>query len=214
MRNRFDRQLGTLQNELHLMGSQIEQAIELAVAALNERNLEKAKEAIVFDEAIDSQEKKIENLCFQILLSQQPVASDLRTISAALKMVTDMERIGDQASDIGEIAQFLSKSDGKINLGHITDMAKETTVMVFSALEAFGEKDLKKAAQVIAMDDRVDELFVTVKGEVIRMIQQDSHSGSQAIDMLMIAKYFERIGDHATNIAEWVIYSITGELPG
>lgn len=213
MRNRFDRQLGTLHNELHLMGSQIEQAIELAVAALSEQDLEKAKQAIAFDKHIDEQEKKIENLCFQILLSQQPVAGDLRTISAALKMVTDMERIGDQASDIGEIAQFLSKSELPIHLGHITDMARETTVMVFGALEAFGEKDLKKAAQIIAMDDKVDELFLTVKDEVIRLVQQDSRASNQAMDMLMIAKYFERIGDHATNIAEWVIYSITGELP-
>ncbi len=210
MRNRFDQQLVSLNNELIEMGSLIEQAIEMAVAALVRQDVERANKAIAFDEEIDRQEKTVENLCLKLLLQQQPVAKDLRLISAALKMITDMERIGDHASDISEITILLSKKPYIKNLDHIQKMAKETTLMVVNSIDAFVNKDMEGAKEVIKQDDVVDELFTTVKKDLIDLITKDSSNGEQAADLLMIAKYFERIGDHATNIAEWVIFSITG----
>lgn len=210
MRNRFDKQLVTLNNELIQMGSLIEQAIEMAVAALVRQDVSRAKEAIAFDEEIDRQEKTIENLCLKLLLQQQPVAKDLRLISSALKMITDMERIGDHAADISEITILLSKDPYKKNLEYIQSMAKETTMMVVNSIEAFVNKDVELANAVIKQDDKVDELFIKVKRDIIDMIAKNPTDGEQATDLLMIAKYFERIGDHATNIAEWVIFSITG----
>ncbi len=210
MRNRFDQQLVSLNNELIEMGSLIEQAIEMAVAALVRQDVERANKAIAFDEEIDRQEKTVENLCLKLLLQQQPVAKDLRLISAALKMITDMERIGDHASDISEITILLSKKPYIKNLDHIQKMAKETTLMVVNSIDAFVNKDMEGAKKVIKQDDVVDELFTTVKKDLIDLITKDSSNGEQAADLLMIAKYFERIGDHATNIAEWVIFSITG----
>ena len=211
MRNRFDRQLKKLNDELIDMGSMIEKSIEKALVALVTQNVEKAQEVIAFDLEIDRQEREIESLCMKLLLQQQPVARDLRLISSALKMITDMERIGDQAADIAELAIFMAEKPYIKELKHITQMGQETMVMVVTSVDAFVEKDLQKAQEVLAHDDIVDQLFDAVKSELIEMIHQDKEIGEQATDLLMVAKYFERIGDHATNIAEWVIYSITGE---
>ena len=210
MRNRFERQLGSLNSELIEMGKLIEEAIEMAIRALIKQDVELAKKVIAFDEEINHQESKIETLCLKLLLQQQPVASDLRLISSALKMITDMERIGDQAADIAEMTIALAGMPYIKNLEHIQQMAKETTFMVVKSIEAFVEKDLDLAKSVIGMDDNVDKLFSDIKKEVISIINQKPELGEQATDLLMIGKYFERIGDHATNIAEWVIFSITG----
>ncbi|MGN0353086.1 MAG: phosphate signaling complex protein PhoU [Roseburia sp.] len=214
MRNRFDRQLEELNNELIEMGSLIEQAIEMGVSALVKQDVEKAQKAITFDNEIDHQEKEIESLCMKLLMQQQPVAKDLRLISAALKMITDMERIGDHAADISEMTILMSDSSyekNEMNIDVIKEMAKETTNMVIKSVDAFVNKDLELARYVIGRDDIVDDLFVKFKKALIEMINVNVKNGEQATDMLMVAKYFERIGDHATNIAEWVIYSITGE---
>ena len=211
MRNRFDRQLKKLNDELIDMGSMIEKSIEKALVALVTQNVEKAQEVIAYDLEIDRQEREIESLCMKLLLQQQPVARDLRLISSALKMITDMERIGDQAADIAELAIFMAEKPYIKELKHITQMGQETMVMVVTSVDAFVEKDLEKAQEVLAHDDIVDQLFDAVKSELIEMIHQDKEIGEQATDLLMVSKYFERIGDHATNIAEWVIYSITGE---
>lgn len=211
MRNRFDRQLKMLNDELIEMGSMIEQAIEQSLVALITQDQEKAREVIAFDGEIDRQEREIESLCMKLLLQQQPVARDLRLISAALKMITDMERIGDQAADIAELAALMAQKPYRRELKHISHMGRETMGMVNSSVDAFVEKDLEKARAVLKHDDVIDRLFDTVKSELISLIHEDMENGEQATDLLMVAKYLERIGDHATNIAEWVIYSITGE---
>ena len=211
MRNRFDRQLKTLNDELIEMGNMIEKSIEKALVALITQNVEKAKKVIAYDAEIDRQEREIESLCMKLLLQQQPVASDLRLISSALKMITDMERIGDQAADIAELAIFMADKPYIKDLKHINQMGQETMVMVVSSVDAFVEKDLQKAQKVLEHEDIVDELFNEIKKELIEMIHVNKDIGEQAADLLMVAKYFERIGDHATNIAEWVIYSITGK---
>lgn len=213
MRNRFDRQLVQLNNELIEMGGMIEKAISDTVKALVNQDIELASNVIEYDEEIDHQEREIEQLCLKLLLQQQPVAKDLRLISAALKMITDMERIGDHATDISEITIELSKESYIKKLDHIQQMAKETMVMLVQSVEAFVNKDMDKAKTVIVHDDVVDDLFNKVKAELIAMIHEDVNAGEQASDLLMAAKYFERIGDHATNISEWVIFSITGQHP-
>ena len=210
MRNRFERQLEQLNNELIQMGNLIEHAIEMAVSALVKQDTDKAKEAIEFDTEIDRQEKEIENLCMKLLLQQQPVAKDLRLISSALKMITDMERIGDHAADISEMTLLMAGTPYIVMPQKIQGMAKETTDMVIKSIEAFVNDDIDLALEVIEQDDVVDNLFLDVKQELIMLINKSAESGEQATDILMVAKYFERIGDHATNIAEWVIYSITG----
>lgn len=211
MRNRFDSQLDMLNNELIKMGELIEKAIGMAVTALIKQDIELANNAINFDEEIDQQEKEIENICLKLLLHQQPVARDLRLISSALKMITDMERIGDHAADISEITILMSKEPYISKLDHIQSMAKETTVMVMKSIEAYVQKDIAIAKDVIESDDTVDFLFDSIKKEIIELIAKNPNDGEQATDLLMVAKYFERIGDHATNIAEWVIFSITGK---
>ena len=213
MRNRFDRQLVQLNNELIEMGGMIEKAISDTVKALVNQDIELASNVIEYDEEIDHQEREIEQLCLKLLLQQQPVAKDLRLISAALKMITDMERIGDHATDISEITIELSKESYIKKLDHIQQMAKETMVMLVQSVEAFVNKDMDKARTVIVHDDVVDDLFNKVKAELIAMIHEDVNAGEQASDLLMAAQYFERIGDHATNISEWVIFSITGQHP-
>lgn len=213
MRNRFDRQLVQLNNELIEMGGMIEKAISDTLKALVNQDIELASNVIEYDEEIDHQEREIEQLCLKLLLQQQPVAKDLRLISAALKMITDMERIGDHATDISEITIELSKESYIKKLDHIQQMAKETMVMLVQSVEAFVNKDMDKARTVIVHDDVVDDLFNKVKAELIAMIHEDVNAGEQASDLLMAAKYFERIGDHATNISEWVIFSITGQHP-
>lgn len=211
MRNRFDRQLSTLNDELIEMGSMIEKSIETAIKALVNQDVDLARHAIEADEEIDRQERIIEDLCLKLLLQQQPVAKDLRLISSALKMITDMERIGDHASDISEITIALADQPYIKKLEYIQQMAKETMIMLVGSIEAFVDKDLEKANEVIKRDDVVDDLFDKVKKELIQMIHENADKGEQAADLLMVAKYMERIGDHATNISEWVIFSITGE---
>ena len=214
MRNRFDRQLLQLNNELIQMGSLIEKAIEMAIAALVKQDVVLATEAIHFDAEIDRQEKEIESLCMKLLLQQQPVAKDLRLISAALKMITDMERIGDHAGDISEMTILMADSTYEknyLNIELVKEMAKETTDMVIKSVDAFVNKDLEMARDVLTQDDKVDNLFAEFKHQLILKINENVNNGEQAADMLLVSKYFERIGDHATNIAEWVIYSITGK---
>ena len=210
MRNRFDRQLCQLNDELIEMGELIEKAIEDTIKALVSQDVELANAVINMDDEIDAKEKEIENLCLELLLQQQPVAKDLRLISSALKMITDMERIGDHATDISEITIELSSQKYIKKLEHIQQMSKETMVMLVKSIEAFVNKDIDKARNVIEQDDIVDNLFITVKRELIGMIHENVDAGEQATDLLMVAKYLERIGDHATNISEWVIFSITG----
>lgn len=210
MRNRFDRQLVTLNDEMIEMGSMIEKAIQQAITALITQDVAKAKEIIDYDEDIDHQEKTIENLCLKLLLQQQPVARDLRVISSALKMITDMERIGDHASDISEMAILMADRPYIKRLEHIQEMAKEASLMLVGSIEAFVNKDLQQAHDIIVRDDVVDDLFEKIKTELIKMIHKDPNVGDQAMDLLMVAKYLERIGDHACNIADWVIFSITG----
>ena len=209
MRNRFDEQLFELNRELIEMGAMCEEVIASAAKALSTGNMELAAKVRANGAAIDQMERDIEGRCMKLLLHQQPVARDLRQISAALKMITDMERIGDQAEDIAEIITFLN---GRTMNGieHIEDMARETIKMVTESVDAFVKKDVVLAEQVIAHDDVVDTLFSEVKCAIIKLIAETLVDGEFALDLLMISKYFERIGDHATNIAEWVIYSITG----
>ena len=208
MRSRFDEQLARLNQELIEMGALCEEAISLAAAALAEGDGREAGVAAL-DREIDQKERDIETLCLKLLVQQQPVARDLRQISAALKMITDMERIGDQAEDIAEIITFLG---GRTADEHtrITRMAKATTQMVTDSIDAFVRQDVSIAERVIRSDDIVDDCFVEVKNSLISMIAANPQEGEFALDLLMIAKYFERIGDHATNIAEWVVFSVTG----
>ena len=214
MRIRFDEQLKQLNKEMINMGTMIEKSIGDAVKALMKQDVELAQKVMAGDEEIDRTERKIEDLCLRLLLQQQPVARDLRNISAALKMVTDMERIGDHATDISELAIVLSEKKYVKKLDHIEEMARETMVMLIQSLEAYVEKDLDKAQKVIAHDDVIDDLFEEVKQELIELIRNHADEGEQAVDLLMVTKYFERIGDNATNIAEWVIFSITGQIAG
>ncbi len=208
MRSKFDEQLHLLNQEMMQMGSMIEDSIQKAINALIDQNVELAKKIMDNDTQIDHEQKKIENLCFNLLMQQQPVAKDLRVISAAMKMVTDMERIGDHAADISEMTILMSKTKYIQNLEHINRMASETVQMLIRSIEAYVEKDMKKAVDVIASDDVVDDLFDKNKAELIEQIQREPQSAESAADMLMVAKYFERIGDHATNIAEWVIFAL------
>ncbi len=210
MRSYFDEQLNLLNTELITMGALCEDAISMAVKYLTEDNEPLKNSVAGIEKKIDSKERDIENLCMKLLLLQQPVAGDLRKISSALKMISDMERIGDQAADITEIAHFVNESGytGKV---HIEDMAKATINMVTESIDSFVKNDMKLAEEVMKADDEVDELFLKIKNELIDTAASDRANAEALIDLLMIAKYLERIGDHAVNIAEWVVYSITGE---
>ena len=210
MRNRFDQQLEQLNNHLLEMGALIERSIENATQALVRQDVEAAKAAIAADQEVDHKEREIESLCLKLLLQQQPVAKDLRLISAALKMITDMERIGDQAADISGIVCYIADQPYIKELVHLPQMGKNAIAMVKGSLDAYVNKDLELARKVMDMDDAIDDLFDIVKNELIEHIRSDASSGSQAIDLLMIAKYLERIGDHATNVSEWVVFSVTG----
>ncbi len=207
MRSKFDEQLNQLNEEMMRMGTMIEDSIEKAIDALVNQNVALAEEIMAKDEEIDRQQKKIESICFNLLMQQQPVARDLRTISAAMKMVTDMERIGDHAADISEITVMLGNQPYPFTLDLIKKMATETVIMLIRSIEAYVEKDIEKAQSVIKHDDVIDALFDEVKQKLIMLIHEAPDNGEQATDFLMIAKYFERIGDHATNISEWVIFA-------
>lgn len=214
MGNLLDERLDKLNRELIDMGALIEHAIESASQALIDQDVNAAAKAIAFDQEVDQKERDIEALCMKLLLKQQPVARDLRLISAALKMITDMERIGDQAADISGLVIYLAGKPYIKKLEHLTQMASSTIRMVTGAVDAFVKRDLILARQIIEMDDVIDDLFDIVKYELIECIRVDAASGEQAVDLLMIAKYFERIGDHAQNIAEWVEYALTGRHKG
>lgn len=208
MRNKFDEQLRQLNGEMIRMGNMIQKAIQDTIEAFFSQNVEKAKQIMKDDELVDREQKTIENICFQLLIQQQPVASDLRTITAAMKMVTDMERIGDQAADIAELTIMMADTPYRLNVDHIRKMSVEVIMMLLQAIEAYVERDRKKALKVIEHDDVVDDLFVKVKSDLIEVMQKNADYAERAADLLMVNKYLERIGDHATNIAEWVLFSI------
>lgn len=210
MRNKFDMQLQHLNEQLIHMGELCEVAINRATTALQKGDIEQAREVREADEEIDQMEKDIERLCLKLLLQQQPVARDLRQISAALKMITDMERIGDQASDIAEIII----SEGRVEpteIPRIGQMSETAAKMVRDSVTAYVEKDLELSRNVMEADDEVDKMFEENKQELVEFIAQNKgNQGVKVIDLIMVAKYLERIADHATNIAEWVEFSITG----
>ena len=210
MRSRFDEQLALLNRELIEMGALCEEAIALAARALTEGEPQLAKQVAPLDGEIDQKERNIEAMCLKLLLQQQPVARDLRQISAALKMITDMERIGDQAEDIAEIVGFLNGRSAE-NSSLLREMARSAIEMVTGSVDAFVKQDTALAEKVIAQDDVVDSYFEQVKEALIRKIADMPEDGAYALDLLMIAKYFERIGDHAVNLAQWVIFAVTGQ---
>lgn len=209
MRSRFDEQLAQLHRELIEMGALCERVIALAGKALTTGDKALAQQVPPLDREIDRKERDIENLCLRLLLHQQPVAGDLRRISAALKMITDMERIGDQADDIAEIVLYLADVPAESHV-LLQKMAEAAIGMVSDSVDAYVRQDVELAEQVITHDDTVDDYFEQVKQALIHRIANDPAEGGTALDLLMIAKYLERIGDHATNIAEWVEFSVTG----
>ena len=209
MRTRFEEQLTRLNAELIDMGTLIEHAIVESTQALGARDVVRARTVMALDRDIDQKEREIENLCLKLLLQQQPVARDLRQISAALKMITDLERIGDQAGDIAEIIPHLGGKTGS-ECAAMRPMAEAAIGMVTDSIEAYNKRDLALARSVIEHDDVVDDCFLSMKTALIEMIRSGSGDAEYALDLLMIAKYFERIGDHATNVAEWVEFSVTG----
>ena len=208
MRTKFDEQLRQLGMEMTHMGNLIEKNIQDAVQALLSQDTETARRIMAEDELVDQEQKKIENICFQLLIQQQPVARDLRTITAALKMVTDMERIGDHAADISELTIAMAAVPYPLRGENIRKMAGETIVMLLDAVNSYVNKDIEKAHSVIAHDDIVDNYFVKVKADLIEVIRENPEYGEHAADLLLVNKYLERIGDHATNIAEWVIFAL------
>ena len=211
MRNRFDRQLHLLDEQLTHMGELCETAIAKATQALKDGSIEQAKVIIAEDEEIDQIEKDIERLCLKLLLQQQPVAKDLRRISAALKMITDMERIGDQTSDIAEIIISAKYENVAQDIDLIGAMATGVSTMVRDSVVAYVEKNLELARKVMASDDKIDAYFDEIRDKMIAYIKAEhGEQGNRIFDLIMVTKYLERIGDHATNIAEWVEFSITG----
>lgn len=211
MRSKFDQELERLNEELIEMGNLIESRIEAAVSALVNQDVELATRVANGDKEVNDKERDIEDLCLKLILQQQPVARDLRLISSALKMITDMERIGDQAADISEITIRMANEKYFKELIDIPQMAEATIYMVRESINAFVNRDVDKAVEIIYYDDKVDKLFDMVKNELIEYIRDQKYSSEQSVDFILIAKYFERIGDHAQNIAEWVYYAITGE---
>lgn len=212
MRSKFDEQLNNLNQEMLHMGTMIEESIQKAIEAFINQDTDSAKEIMAGDAQVDREQKKIESICFNLLMQQQPVARDLRNISAAMKMVTDMERIGDHAADISEMTVMMSHTAYKVNIEDVKKMASETMLMLIKSIEAYVEQNNDKAHQVMKQDDVVDDLFDQVKAELIDFIRTNPQDGEQAADLLMVAKYFERIGDHATNIAEWVEFALDDKI--
>ena len=213
MRSKFDEQLEQLNKKMIEMSALCEKLIAKASYALLREDADLAKQVIVDGEGVDQSEREIEGLCVKLILQQQPVAGDLRQISTALKMVTDIERIGDHAEDIAEIIPFLQNQDAE-SFHLIRKMSQATIQMVKQSIDAYVRKDVKLAEDVIVQDDVVDVFFLKMKTLLIKMIAENPGKGEFALDLLMISKYFERIGDHAVNIAEWVIYSVTGKRKG
>lgn len=213
MRYEIDRELDSLNEQLIAMGREVKKTINDAIKSLETNDREFAKKIIENDDEIDNMERDLERKCLTLMIRQHPVASDLRLITAVLKMTTDLERIGDQAADIAEISLHFDELSFLKNATHIPKMAALTIEMVDNSLKAFVSGDLALADEVIKQDDKVDKLFLIVRDELIDLIHKDKKLGEEAMDMLMVSKYLERIGDHAENIAYWVIYSITGNMP-
>lgn len=209
MRTKFDEQLRQLNIELIRMGSMCEEAISIAAKVLDGDNTVSTERVFSLEHDIDELEHDIESRCMRMLLQQQPVAKDLRVISAALKMISDMERIGDQAADVAELTGYVASTVAQGKL-HITKMAKSAVMMVTESIDAFVRADMETAQKVIRDDDTVDSLFIQVRKELLASLKEEDGNPEAILDLLMIAKYFERIGDHAVNLAEWVQYSITG----
>lgn len=211
MREYFDLELKALNDKLIEMGALVEGAIKNTITIITNGEYDKLETSRIIEEKINTMEREIQNYCLNLLLLQSPVAGDLRTVSAALKMITDLERIGDQAIDIAEMSTYLKDCENIYSMTHLSEMAERSSNMVTTAIDAFVKKDLKLAKTVATMDDAIDDLFNKVKQEVIDIINTNKELDQQAIDVLLIAKYFEKIGDHAENIGEWVVFSITGK---
>lgn len=211
MREYFDLELKALNDKLIEMGALVEGAIKNTINIITNGEYDKLETSRIIEEKINKMEREIQSYCLNLLLLQSPVAGDLRTVSAALKMITDLERIGDQAIDIAEMSTYLKDCENIYSMTHLSEMAERSSNMVTTAIDAFVKKDLKLAKTVATMDDAIDDLFNKVKQEVIDIINANKELDQQAIDVLLIAKYFEKIGDHAENIGEWVVFSITGK---
>ena len=211
MREYFDLELKALNDKLIEMGALVEGAIKNTITIITNGEYDKLETSRIIEEKINTMEREIQNYCLNLLLLQSPVAGDLRTVSAALKMITDLERIGDQAIDIAEMSTYLKDCENIYSMTHLSEMAERSSNMVTTAIDAFVKKDLKLAKTVATMDDAIDDLFNKVKQEVIDIINANKELDQQAIDVLLIAKYFVKIGDHAENIGEWVVFSITGK---
>lgn len=211
MREYFDLELKALNDKLIEMGALVEGAIKNTITIITNGEYDKLETSRIIEEKINTMEREIQNYCLNLLLLQSPVAGDLRTVSAALKMITDLERIGDQAIDIAEMSTYLKDCENIYSMTHLSEMAERSSNMVTTAIDAFVKKDLKLAKTVATMDDAIDDLFNKLKQEVIDIINANKELDQQAIDVLLIAKYFEKIGDHAENIGEWVVFSITGK---
>ena len=211
MREYFGLELKALNDKLIEMGALVEGAIKNTINIITNGEYDKLETSRIIEEKINKMEREIQNYCLNLLLLQSPVAGDLRTVSAALKMITDLERIGDQAIDIAEMSTYLKDCENIYSMTHLSEMAERSSSMVTTAIDAFVKKDLKLAKTVATMDDAIDDLFNKVKQEVIDIINANKELDQQAIDVLLIAKYFEKIGDHAENIGEWVVFSITGK---
>jgi len=211
MRKRFEGQLNELNRHMTQMGEILNEALAMMVKALVNRDVELAKKVIVNDLTVDEMEKDIEQLCMRLLMQQQPVAGDLRIISSALKIITDMERIGDHAADISDNITYMHKDDYVPHIGDIVTMADKAGAMVRDSIRAFLQKDLDLAKEVLTKDDEVDALFLKAKLDLIKKLHKDASFSEQALDLMMNAKYLERIGDHAENIAGWVVFAITGD---
>lgn len=214
MRKTFDAELLELSRELTAMAGTAQDAIDLVTSSLSQGGEESAKSAVELTESMDQMERDIENRCMSLLMRQQPVARDLRTISAALKMVTDLQRIGDQCANIAEIALLLKGQKQTQTLADIRSMSQKAGVMVKRAIFAYVNRDTEAAQAVIALDDEVDEYFRTIKSELVELIVDNREEADQAIDLIIIAKYLERTADHAVNIAQWAIFCVTGEILG
>lgn len=211
MREYFDLELKALNDKLIEMGALVECAIKNTITIITNGEYDKLETSRIIEEKINKMEREIQSYCLNLLLLQSPVAGDLRTVSAALKMITDLERIGDQAIDIAEMSIYLKDCENIYSMTHLSEMAERSSNMVTTAIDAFVKKDLKLAKTVATMDDAIDDLFNKVKQEVVDIINANKELDQQAIDVLLIAKYFEKIGDHAENIGEWVVFSITGK---
>lgn len=211
MREYFDLELKALNDKLIEMGALVEGAIKNTITIITNGEYDKLETSRIIEEKINKMEREIQSYCLNLLLLQSPVAGDLRTVSAALKMITDLERIGDQAIDIAEMSTYLKDCENIYSMTHLSEMAERSSNMVTTAINAFVKKDLKLAKTVATMDDAIDDLFNKVKQEVVDIINANKELDQQAIDILLIAKYFEKIGDHAENIGEWVVFSITGK---